>query len=290
MAADRRLPMYLDPTTGQLRQLGSRPSDPRLVAALPVYRGEILPESELEAYHAHPAEIKVRDQGQQGSCNGYATAAAGEGVRFVQGFEHVPLSGSYVYSILCRGRDAGSNILQAYKLAGDRGLAPDALVRAGTLNPNSLTAEAHAAAGRFRLEFGAAYQSWRQVVSAVMLREVLNLSVCVLNRFSFLDDEDVAGVDRGVGNHAVCVGLGLRHSSRWGWMVLCRNSWGTRWGRLGFCWLAEAHIEAGSYFECFGVKGVVADPLDPDRIPSIGSSVLASLPRRTTWTPASSAA
>lgn len=261
------LPTVVDPYTGETRVLGSLPSDPRLMAAMPTYGGEVLPESELAAFHDFPDALVVKDQDGRGACNGFATAGAVEQARFVAGMPHVPLSGWYPYAILCNGVDRGSNILDAYRLAGERGIAPESTVKYGIINPRQLTAESHGAAKRFRMELGDTYQSWRQVVSAAMLRESMNLSVCVGNRFNTLDSEGVPGVDRGMGNHAVCVGLGLKKSSRWGWLVLMRNSWSTRWGAEGFCWLAEAHIEAGSYFECFGVKAVADDPEATDNPP-----------------------
>jgi hypothetical protein len=195
--------------------------------------------------------------------------------------EYVPLSGWYPYAILCNGVDRGSNILQAYKLAGEDGLSPEANVDYGIINPHKLTAEAHANAKRFKLEFGETFQSWRQIVSAVMQRQNMNLSICVGRRFNDLDSEGVPGVDRGPGNHAVACGLALKKSAKWGWLILMRNSWSTSWGQKGFCWLAEAHIEAGSYFECFSMKSIVTDPKGK-KIPPI-APVLANLPKRPVW-------
>lgn len=275
-----KLPTILDTYTGETRILGSLPSDPRLLAALPNYSGEILPESELKEFDAYPkSRLKIKDQNGRGACNGFALAAVTEGVRFVQGQDYVPLSGWYPYAILCNGVDRGSNILQGYALIQEKGIAPEETVDYGIINPKNLTQKAHTAAQRFRLEFGESYQSWRQVVSGVMLREVLNLSICVGNSFNSLDSESVPGVDRGPGNHAVTVGLGLKKSKRWGWLVRMRNSWSEKWGDKGFCWLAEAHIEAGSYFECMSGKAVIDDP------ESQNPPILAALPKRTTWTP-----
>ena len=273
------LDFIIDPYTNEKRFLGSLPSDPRLVAALPTYTGEILPPSELLEFNDYHPDLLIKDQDGQGACNGFSTAGAVEGSRFVQGMDYVALSGSYVYSILCNGHDRGSNILQAYKLIIDQGIAPESQVPYLTLNPNKLTAEAHAAAQSYKMEFGASYQSWRQIVSGVHLRENMNLSVCVRGNFSNLDSEGVAGLDRGQGNHAVCVGLGLKFSKKWGWLVLMRNSWSTKWGNKGLCWLAEAHIEAGSYFECFSVRAVKDDPKGKKNPPV----VLENLPKRATW-------
>lgn len=284
MARKTNLPSIVDPYTGETRLLGSIPSDPRKVAAVPLYVGEVLPESELREFDDWPKAVAIKDQDGKGACNGHATATAAELARFVEGMGHVPLSAWWVYSILCNGVDRGSNILDAYELIGKDGVAPESTVDYGIINPRKLTAEAKAAAPRFRVEQGESLKTWRQITSAVMLRQSLNISVCVGRRFNNLDAEGVVGVDRGPGNHAVCVGLGLKKSAKHGWLVKMGNSWSTQWGQDGFCWLSEAVIEAGSYFEAFSVKAIVDDPSDADNLPP--ARAMASRPRRhSTWKP-----
>jgi len=271
------LPTIFDPYTKETRVLGSLPSDPRLVASLPIYTGDVLPESELKEFNDFPDELTIKDQNGRGACNGHAAAAVMEQAIYVQqNIPSPPLSGWYPYAILCNGVDRGSNILEAYALLQERGNAPEEFVEYGTINPKKLTNEAHEQAKKYRLEFGETCQSWRQVVSGVMLRKNMNLSICVGRNFNNLDSEGVAGVDRGQGNHAVAVGLGLKFSKKWGWLVLMRNSWSPKWGNKGFCWLSEKHIEAGSYFECFSIKATNREKILP---------FLANLPKKASWQP-----
>ena len=110
-----------------------------------------------------------------------------------------------------------------------------------------------------------------------MLRECQNLSVCVGRNFNTIDNEGVAGVDKGNGNHAVMTGRALKKSKKWGWLILMRNSWSTKWGVNGYCWLCEAHIESASYFECFSGRAIIDDPLGLN--PPI-AKMLANLPSR----------
>ena len=152
------LPTIIDPFTHEKRVLGSIPSDPRLVAALPPYTGEVLPESEIKAFNDNNPDIPIKDQNGRTACNGFATANLIENTRDIQGQQFVLLSGWYPYAILCNGMDRGSNILQAYNLVGKIGCAPDEHVAYGTINPNRLTKEAHDSAIRFRLEIGTTYR------------------------------------------------------------------------------------------------------------------------------------
>jgi hypothetical protein len=66
-------------------------------------------------------------------------------------------------------------------------------------------------------------------------------------------------------------------------VILSPGSWSPQWGVEGFCWLSEAVIEAGSWFECYSVKAVVDDPQAANNPPL--AKVLANLPKKTTWTP-----
>lgn len=203
------------------------------------------------------------------NCNGHSAALSNECVRFWAGHDHVPLSAWYIYAILCRGIDQGSSILDALNLVSSDGVAPESLVQYGIINPNLLTKAAHDAAGRFKVEVGAKVTKWEEIVSAIAQRKFLNISIRVGNGFNNLDADGCPGVGVGPGNHAVCVGGGIKTSKKWGKLIKMANSWGTNWGWKGYCWLSQKHIESGTWFEGYTVEGVVDDPLGNDNPPPI---------------------
>jgi hypothetical protein len=251
---------------GETRILNLQPSDPAqlwLVGA----GAPVLPKSEIRDFDRWPAQITIKDQNGRGACNGHATVTALEFARAMQGQPHVGLSAWYVYSILCGGWDRGSNILDALKLVQANGAAPESLVEYKLINPKRLTAEANKAALRFRLTIGRQLTTWDEILSAVALRRSLNLSIHVGTRFGSIDSEGVPGVGRGMGNHAVMCGGGIKTSPKWGKLIRMANSWSTAWGQNGFCWLSQAHIEGGSWFECFEVDAVSEDLVDDNNPP-----------------------
>jgi hypothetical protein len=251
---------------GERRILNLQPSDPAQLRTVSA-GAHVLPRSEIRDFDRWPAQIAIKDQNGRGACNGHATVTALEFARAMQGQPHVPLSAWYVYAILCNGWDRGSNILDALKLVQSDGAAPESLVDYKLINPRRLTEEAKRSATRFRLTLGQQLKTWDEIVSAVALRRSLNLSVHVGRSFNNIDSDGTPGVNRGQGNHAVMCGGGIKTSAKWGKLIRMANSWSTAWGQSGFCWLSQAHIEAGSWFECFEVQAVAEDLADDNNPP-----------------------
>ena len=251
------------------RGLGRIPDDSRRKFALPKFT-DVLPESELVEFEDQ-TPLAIKDQNGFGACNGHAAATALEYARWVASptAAYQPLSAWFVYAILCNGVDRGSMILDALELTTQTGTCPDDLVPHGTINPRRLSAEARAAAGRFKIEIGRRLQSWREIISAVRLRCSLNFSLLAWSGFDNLDGEGVPQARRGAGNHAVMIGGGLKKSSRHGWVVKMRNSWTTRWGRDGCCWISEAFMANQPYFECYEIVATTEDPADKDNPPEV---------------------
>jgi hypothetical protein len=218
-----------------------------------------LPDSELSAFE-DDVPLQIKNQDGRGACNGFASVTAMEYARFVAGMLHVPLSGWFVYAILCNGIDRGSMILDALELTTETGAAPEEFVAYGIINPRKLTDEARQNAPRFRMEIGHALKTWREMVSAAFLRRSMNASLRAGGAFDNLDAEGVPGAIRGAGNHAIMLGGGLKFSQKHGWLIKGRNSWDTRWGLQGCFWMAEKHWANQSYRECYEIVAVHDDP------------------------------
>lgn len=245
---------------GQTVKLGNHVPEVRTVrvmASLPD-----IPDSELREFdlrsNAH-FNVKIKNQGSYGACNGHAAATSLEICRFLAGEPHVPLSPWLIYADLCRGIDRGSVIADALKLLKNTGACEESLVPHGTINPNRIGTQAREDAKRFRIEIGFEINSHRDLVIATHLRIPSNYSVPVNGNFNTLDADGVPGNRAGIHNHAVCGGLGLKKTQKYGWVVLTQNSWGTQWGDRGFYWCAEKTV-AGSYPDAYGVFAIESDP------------------------------
>lgn len=261
---------YILDDAGNQRPLGFLQGDPaRMMAVAPMAAEDLIPESQWVEFDEFPDTIKRKNQNGKGACNGFATALGVETSRYVSGMPHIELSGWYVYSILCNGRDVGSMILDGLSLIEDKGCSPEELVQYGLIDPRRLTSQAHTEAARFKAEIGERLTTYEQLGSAIQRRQSINLAVCVGNSFNNLDAEGVPPLGHGYANHAVHVGLGMKKLRNGEWACLMTNSWGAEWGLDGKCWLPLRRLPQQPAFEAYTLRAVIDDVADNTKPPAI---------------------
>ncbi len=268
-SSQKLLPEILD-HEGNPRPLGCLPqTSTRRMMAVPSYRdvATLIPEKEWEPFDEWPVHIKRKDQNGKGACNGFAAALGVMLSRYVSGMDDLELSGWYIYSILCRGIDQGSLILDALELLESKGVAPEADVKYGLINPAQLSAQAHKNAARFKVELGSKITTYEELGTAIVRREPINLAICVADGFNNLDKDGVPPLGRGYCNHAVFVGMGLSRRSNGEVLGNMTNSWNSTWGIDGRCNLPLKKVVQASYFEAYTLRAVFDDTADTSRPP-----------------------
>jgi hypothetical protein len=237
---------------GRSRVLGLDPSAlacPGLLSAIPVTKGQIIPESALIEYDDWPACLPVLDQEHWNACTYFASTQALLYGRYQSGQSYIALDPLWPYLIVTGGQNIGTNLIEASLRIEQLGVPP-----VGT-PAESVAQEAL----RFRFEFSEQFTSYLQLLSAVARHRAVAGSVCVGDPWMHVDSEGVPGVVKGRANHAIFLGGGIRKSPRHGWMIRHCGSWGTNWGQGGFAWFTEAHFDASLYGEAFAVQGVTED-------------------------------
>lgn len=189
------------------------------------------------------------DQGQQGSCVGWATTYAlksyQEGVEMGWALNTPSrlFSPAYVYNQINGGQDNGSQIYDALDLIINQGAATLASM---PYSDNNFTTQPSQAARNEAAQFKGVKRSTLNGISdikgALAQRKPVVLGIEVFDQFYQLKGSNsvynsTAGSNTGQhGKHAItAVGYDNNHPSGGALRVI--NSWGTQWGDKGFFWL-----------------------------------------------------
>jgi hypothetical protein len=276
MAADPTPPpteLPPHPVGNIIYRLGNHPTPKGRVSAPRMASTTLIPESDWVEFDLRDQglPLKVKNQNPYGACNGHAAASSMEAALWLAGFdEYRPLSAWFVYSILCNGWDVGSNIGEALQLLAKQGTCEETFVPWGTINPRRLTADAKANAAKYKVEIGAAHDSFASIMSATQRRQVSNVSLNGTAMANYgTDSEGRIPAGAGTGNHALGVGFGAKKIGGL-WYILGINSWDTGWGTMkGFFWFGQSNIVGQRNFDGYVVKAVVDVPGDPTNPPVV---------------------
>jgi len=253
MADEIAIPQIID-KGGVVRRLGTLISDPMKLRAMTPYSeafpNKIFDPSDIRRIIADPNRLNRRatfnarwrtDQKSHGSCNGFAIANCAKKIRFLRGIDDgwIP-SGAYSYSKMNGHRDNGSAIVDDVEVAQKWGFAPADLVTWDMIYPESQPANADAEAAKHKGILAYITYEIVEVLSALAVGFPCVVVAMAGNRFLQLDSDGIAGVDNGVGNHAISSDdvVDIKGS-----LVLdTENSWGTSYGTQGRMYLRQESI------------------------------------------------
>lgn len=213
--------------------------------------------------------VPILDQGRFGACNGHAASSSLEAARWLSGMTPVALSPWFVYAILCRGVDQGSNIGKALTHLSEKGTCRFGSVPWGTINPNALSRSSHTEALDYRVEIGSPAKTFADLMTLAQLRIQFNFSIFVGSDFNRLDSEGCSPARQGPGNHAIYGGLAAKRMANGKWKIGYQNSWRKTWGQDGYAWFHEGHIVRQTWFEAYGVQAAVDSANDPSNPPKV---------------------
>jgi hypothetical protein len=237
---------------GRKRKLGTLKPPAGFVSSLPVFESAVEPLDDSTLTRIAKSNSAtgrtmfdsswIMDQGQYGSCNGWAGASALSRARVRRGLKRVNLSGAYLYSLINGGRDNGSMLDDGMRTLQSRGCATLDSVKSNQIYPSKYDRKKADREAAKHKSFEA-YQigSREGLWTALALGFDVVVAVHAGNAFSNIDRNGIAGVNNGGGNHAVMAD-GLLYAG--GEIVADgANSWGTRWGDRGRMLLRWKHFE-----------------------------------------------
>lgn len=213
---------------------------------------------EMDFGHYNPP---VKNQGQYSSCVGFSSSTCMEVAWMQSGRPFAGFSPWFIYGTINGGRDAGARISDALLSLKSKGVCPDGGVEPGTIQQNKFPSVAYDDARRFRIFEAYQCGSFEEVCSAITLGFPVALGVKVGTNFAGLDEEGVAPLPKGFGGGHAIAGIGLKRSSKYGWVVKIQNSWGRNFGLGGCCYLRKEHFSA-MHPDAFAIQAIFDDPLD----------------------------
>ena len=237
------MPYFTDPRTGEQRILNffPTPHNHPMMLASPARKVANIPESMFRDFTAETI-IPIADQNGRGACVCFATVCAMLKLMAMMGLPVPPLSQWFLYSMVNGGVDAGSSIGDGMQAAVTVGVPEDKYATYGQIRPKGIS-QAAMSAPKWQFEGVESLGSGNadEIIQYVAERGVLVLDVRAGNWFD-TDSNGSVAFGRGMTNHAVAVGGGLRKFNG-EWQPLVTNSWATTWGQKGRGWLTQNHLK-----------------------------------------------
>ncbi|SPE59650.1 putative Phospholipase C [Verrucomicrobia bacterium] len=191
--------------------------------------------------------LAIRDQGQEGACSGFSTAAFRETSHAAASGSLLPgyLSPAYLYARtrIADGTfpaDSGASIADEFDILQNRGVCPEAFLPY-TANPSEgPTPASDVAALPFRIgqALQVDFKDAAAIKSVLAAKQTITIGFTVYESFEnpgpngVLSMPDTASESL-LGGHGVLV-CGYDDDNSW-WIV--RNQWGSTWGAAGYCFM-----------------------------------------------------
>lgn len=204
-----------------------------------------------------PPKDRVRNQGNRGSCNGYAAAKALEVAREKAGLERVELSGEYLYSRINGGRDNGSMLDDGMNELMKNGVAPFRPEHYEKYRPGNFTNDDKERAKEFKALECHGVKTENELAEALALGYVCVIAVHASNNYMKIDRSGVCGKSLGPGNHAeYAADIRIKNGE---FQFLKYGSWGTDIWKNGAGWITwKDHLRESArnhYFYAIRVTG-----------------------------------
>lgn len=212
----------------------------------------------------------IGNQGNAGSCNGYAGAKALQRARARRRLKFVALSGEGLYGQINGNRDDGSQLVDGMKAIELTGVPSEELIPPRTkIYQSQFPPTWKQNAGRFKAD--ECYQlldEW-DIVTALVLGFDVVVAVHVGRNWNTMDSNGVIPYSPGVGNHAVGVDDIRFRADRFEFEHY--GSWGTNihaQGRAFLTW--EGHLKTTrQYHGFYAIRSTVDDTEDSDNPPAL---------------------
>lgn len=189
-----------------------------------------------------PIKDFQKNQGRRGSCNYYSMVMLLERLIKRQYLYDIRLSPELAYANNVDGQDHGSLLSESRRDFEHLGAPPFESRHFEKIKKKDFTAEDYKNAKRFTGIETVRATSWEMLVAAVAMGFPCLIAIHAGRNFMDIGRDGFCGVDRGPGNHAICVDrIYISKSGEIG--LENPGSWGTGVHDNGIAYIREAHVE-----------------------------------------------
>jgi hypothetical protein len=249
---------------GVYRVLACIPETEESKAAFPVFGSQMatqLDPSQWQEIDMSWYNPPIWDQGMTSSCVGQGCTAGMQVCYMQSGRPLVEFNPYFCYGLINGGRDQGAMISDGLKALQQYGTCQKDALPNGVMFKNQFPQTAYENAKRFKLAQAYRCPDFNSICSAITLGFVTPLGIWVGDNFSQVDSQGVAPVPAGGGGGHCILGVGLKKSARYGWMIKIQNSWGKRFGVNGYAYIHKGHFQRMQP-DAFAIQSVIDDPQD----------------------------
>ena len=251
---------------GSYRVLGCLPPPLAFYSMFPHF-GATIPETSWVEIDLQHYNIPILDQGMTSSCVGQGCCAGMELSTVQSGRKLTEFNPYFVYGLINNGQDRGASISEAMMALQQKGICLKEDLPSGVMFKNQFPQKAFQNAMDWQLQQCFRCASYNSICSALSQGFCVPLGVMVGANFSQVDGEGVAPLPNGGGGGHCMLGMGLKKSTRYGWLIKIQNSWGTRFGMNGHCYLRKEHFD--SQVDAFAIQVVEDAHNSPDDPPVV---------------------
>lgn len=198
----------------------------------------VIPRKDWVEFDDDISDLPVLDQDGHGSCVGHGSVSAFQHSWNRSGYDaSVRFSACWIYGLINGGQDNGAIVQDAIQVMVSKGVCLESTVPENMIYQRNFPAAAAAEAAHYRAQDYYLIDTPDEIGTAVQLRYAVSTGKNVYGNF----DPDAQGVlppPRGgvQGGHCMCAVGGMKQINGV-WHVKEKNSWGTKWGAGGNCWV-----------------------------------------------------
>lgn len=233
---------------GEPRILGALPpretcAVPRLDESFPLLDPKDWIETDMSNYGG-----PIKNQFRTNSCVGHGSASMAEIAWEQKGYPPILFSACFIYAQINNNVDQGAIVSDAAEEMQNIGIALESEVPEGMIYKSQIPQSAYVSAAKYKLARVHHCPDWASINTALSLNMPVVGGLLLGPNFANVDQDGVVPMPTGIeGGH--CMGFVGRKKIRGRPTLKTKNSWSTKFGINGYCFIDEDFVETTRQYQ-----------------------------------------